>query len=107
MPGEKIGEYIHLFWDGGPEAFYVRGHIPALDAMEEIAKEVGDKYFFGLAEPIYGRYSCEHSRLEGIDQILKEYDSPGKGRFPIMRSKCLGVRPSWAKKIEKIHPRRT
>jgi hypothetical protein len=28
----------------------------------------------------------------------------GAGRF--MRAKCIAVRPSWVKKIEKIHSRR-
>ena len=82
------GEYINLIWEYRPDALFVRGHIPP-EAAKAKMLEYEDSYT--IAEPVeaWGRWSCEHTG-DGPRQVFRDYDEPGRGRFPVMRAEVLG-----------------
>ncbi len=84
----KDGDFIELCWEGGPEAFYIRGHIPFDRAMEILFQHI-DEDAYKVSRPIhkYARWSCD-ARVE-FDHSLMEYNTPGKGRFKITAFDCI------------------
>ena len=84
----KEGQIIELSWDGGPEFFYIRGHIP-LDEAKKIMQDYLDGYDYQAEEPVhrYARWSCD-ARGE-YDHSLMDYDGPGRGRFKITEFKRI------------------
>lgn len=78
----KHGEVIELRWDGGPDAFYIRGHIHFEEAKKIISDYYKD-YNYGFKEPIhrYARWSCDGNSEH--DHSLMDYAKPGRGRFKI------------------------
>lgn len=88
----KDGEIIELSWDGGDEAFYIRGHIPFDEAKKILNKSFtdgGGESDYELEEPVhkYARWSCD-ARVE-YDHSLMDYDEPGRGRFKITEFKRI------------------
>ena len=83
----KEGEFIDLSWDCGPEAFYIRGHIPLDEAKKILTTHIRGDY--KTEEPVhkYARWSCD-ARVEH-DHSLIDYDKPGKGRFKITEFKRI------------------
>ncbi len=84
------GEYMDLVWDGTPDAYYIKGHVSheegiailiEEDKIQEDAK-TWDGAPVGRAVQKYGRWSME-PREDGNGHVLKEYKTPGRGRFKI------------------------
>ncbi len=84
----KDGDIIELCWDGGPEAFYIRGHIPFAKA-KEILLDYYEPMDCKVEEPVhkYARWSCD-ARVE-YDHSLMDYNDPGRGRFKITEFKRI------------------
>ncbi len=81
------GQYIILVWDGFPDAHYVKGHVSDEDGRDIVINEAcldeDQAKKLGQAEHKYGRWSTEADGPEGCSQTLREYKSPGRGRFKI------------------------
>ncbi len=76
------GDYMPLIWDGQPDAFYIKGHVNTEDGWAILADEkVVEGREIGQAEQIYGRWSTEGGTEWPL--TLREYKSPGRGRFKI------------------------
>jgi len=90
MPGELHGEVMDLVWDSWcPDALYVRGHMEPEEATEAL------EHFYGydgfrLRDPVkaWARWSCEPGP-DGCGQVLRDYNEPGRGRFPVMRAEVI------------------
>ena len=92
-PGKKNrdGEYICLIWEcGTPDAYYVRGHVDedAAIATLEMEGEMldgklenGDTH--GKPRHAYARWSVQGDAPDGCNRVLREYSSPGRGRFKV------------------------
>ncbi len=108
MPGEKTGEVISLIWEGSPDAFFVKGHVPESEALAELEmeevlitgyskydKEKGEsvwtwlKAILGPAMHRYARWSMEPGP-DDTTSILRDYSEPGRGRFPVTQFTVLG-----------------
>lgn len=78
------GEYIPLSWDGPPDAYYVMGHVEHEEGLETLRNEgvVYADTVIGHANRVYGRYSMQPGP-DGNCHVLREYNSPGRGRFKI------------------------
>jgi len=79
------GEYMNLIWDGlRPDAYYIKGHITHNSGIETLIDEgvIDDGAEVGQAEHKYGRWSIEPGE-DGNQHFLKEYRTPGRGRFKI------------------------
>jgi len=85
------GEIIELCWEDEREAVYCMGHMEPDKAREFLEREYGGDYVLGDPVPMYGRWSCEPG-VDGCAQILRTYNAPGRGRFPIMEAEVEGVR---------------
>ena len=79
------GEYMNLTWDGQPDAHYIKGHVSHEDGMETLLDEgvIYEDIVIGHARHIYGRWSTQGDAPEGVTQVLREYNKPGRGRFKI------------------------
>ena len=76
------GEYMRLVWDGQPDAFYIKGHVNTEDGWAILTEEeIVKGREIGQAEQIYGRWSTEGTTE--CPHTLREYKSPGRGRFKI------------------------
>ena len=90
--GYTGGEVIYLQWDGRPDDLVVRGHMPPVVAAQLLDLEYGGQYVTRLPEPAWGRWSCEPGP-DGTECVLREYEEPGRGRFPIMVADIVAERP--------------
>ena len=86
----KEGEYMYLVWDGRPDAYYIRGHVEHAAGVDILiqagavdCEELRDE--LGQAEHIYGRWSMQGDAPEGCSCVLREYNTPGRGRFKITK----------------------
>lgn len=77
---EKHGEYIFLYWEGGPDAWFVRGHVSDEEFRSVILKEE-DVSHYGTITHAYGRWSVDAGSES--DLTLCVYRYPGRGRFPL------------------------
>jgi hypothetical protein len=94
---DKTGEIIELFWPHGSQELYVHGHMTPQEAREiledfyssENCYEEGD-YTFEDPKLAYGRWSMEYKWADSESGlVLRVYNSPGCGRFPIMVAKVV------------------
>lgn len=85
MSKSNHGEAIFLYWEGDPEADYVRGHVSWIEALHALANEYGrGNHCVGRADHVYARWSQENLCTSiGVDAILREYPTRGRGRFPV------------------------
>jgi len=90
-----IGDYISLVWDGVPAALFVRGHVPVEQAVQTIEEYHGGNTLYRDPVPTYARWSCQPTD-DGTGQVLRTYDSPGRGRFPVMRATVVAITVDWA-----------
>jgi len=81
------GDVMDLNWEYGVEALYIRGHVDPGDAHSTLLGYYGDTYQWETPRAKWGRWSCEGAGCDG--QTLREYDSSGRGRFPIMAAKVV------------------
>lgn len=82
-PRLRHGEVISLYWEGDPEAEYVRGHVTPRDGCEALARAGRDAADYQSPTHEYGRCSMDARRADGCDWVLRVYQSPGRGRFLI------------------------
>lgn len=103
----KEGEYIPLIWDGDPEYFYVRGHVPLQEAKAVIEKEDGLSFHYADAGGIFeiddgahtwARWSCQSDHECGL--VLRDCNGPGRGIFTVTRFKVTGKKYLWEKTAE-------
>jgi hypothetical protein len=85
MINSKHGEAILLYWETEPEAYYVKGHVSWIEAMHALALEYGrGSHYVGRRDHVYARWSQEAAcKSFDVDAILREYPTPGRGRFPV------------------------
>ena len=86
-------EVIYLRWEGRADDLVVRGHLPPLVAAQLLDLEYGRQYLTRMPEPYWGRWSCEPGPDGDNGRVLREYDTPGRGRFPIMVADVIAKRP--------------
>jgi len=86
------GDYIPLWWDSCPDAYYVRGHIDLQVAREKVSFEEGFPVdCLGEARHIFARWEFPPDYLKGdIDRCLKAYSTQGRGCFKV--TECLPKR---------------
>jgi len=86
------GEVINLRWDGWMEDYlYVRGHMTIAEAncaIEGHYDTHGTQYRWDPPIRAWARWSIEPGP-DGIGQTLRDYDSPGRGRFAVMRARVI------------------
>jgi hypothetical protein len=87
------GEYMDLFWEEGPEEVYVRGHVSPDVAEAAVEAYHGPRVVeHAPFVEAWGRWSCEGQDEWGnAPRMLRCYDAPGRGRFPIMRAAVISV----------------
>ena len=73
------GDLIDLEWDTTPAYEVIRGHV-ALEETTEALRAYGYPPATRV-EHRYGRWSQEYG--QEYDMVLRDYDSRGRGRFPI------------------------
>lgn len=79
---ENVGTYIALYWDGNPEAYYIRGHVLKNEACITLEREAEvDPDDIGYVKHRYGRWGF--SSHEDFDRSLNVLDSPNRGAFKI------------------------
>lgn len=85
IKNRKDGDYIPLTWDGGPDAYYVRGHIELPEALNIILSEefLGSIDDVETGRHVYARWSMQGDAPEGCSSVLREYEGPGRGRFKV------------------------
>lgn len=111
MPGEKEGELINLIWEGWiPDSFYIKGHIPIKEALtvlqyEDVLTKVDSFYdrtinywitkeyelILSTGHHNYARWSTEPGP-DDCPVVLRDYGTPGKGRFKVTRFDVIGKR---------------
>jgi hypothetical protein len=81
----RDGEYIALVWDNTADAYYVRGHIEIMNALEIVVGENCLDNADGITNGrhVYARWSMQGDAPEGCTCILREYVNSGKGRFKV------------------------
>ena len=90
-PMHSHGDHISLITGDRDPLDYevIRGHV-TLEEARSISTLCGVGWPGVLRiEHAYGRWSCETSL--DFDMTLREYDGPGRGRFPITRCRWEGV----------------
>lgn len=82
MSRHANGEYIPLVGDGKPDAHYIMGHVSHDEGIETLreAGVVYDDTVIGHAKHVYGKWSME---TDEHLQMLRQYNSAGRGRFKI------------------------
>lgn len=81
-PQYKNGDEIVLYWEDWREAYYVRGHVSEETFRKAIKSNNDDVEEIHPPKHKYGRWSME-PREDGNGLVLRVYDAPGRGRFPI------------------------
>lgn len=86
----KDGDYIPLCWEGTPEAYYIKGHIPFPEACGIVAREEA-------LDPATLHSTHKHARFvfrqegtpDGCDHTLKVNSMPAPGRFKVTEVKSV------------------
>lgn len=81
----RIGEHIELIWEGLPEFYVVRGHVPFEDARKAIEIDTTDPLGAGEWKHAYMRYVMAES--EDHDYSLREFKK-GRGAFAVTIFYC-------------------
>jgi len=85
---EKHGQYILLYWDGKPEAEYIKGHVTVEEAQVEYARQSGSKQQFTGIVHKYARWAyADEFTCEGCEFQLKVYAVPSRGTFKV--TECM------------------
>lgn len=88
MTTSRLGEVIELEWPCEPDAIFVRGWVPAEEALAALVLVYGDMDLTAAdLKYCWGRWAqTAASRAEGWNAELRVYDEPGPGRFKIMQA---------------------
>jgi hypothetical protein len=79
---EKDGTYMALYWDGKPEAYFIRGHVLKNEACKTLEREAEvDPDDVGYVKHKYGRWGF--SDCEDFNRSLNVYDVQSRGTFKI------------------------
>lgn len=104
QPKYTYGQIIPLNWEGKPDALFIKGHMEPHDAKALFDYGSGDDFRFRTPVKAWARWSCEPNP-DGFGQVLRDYDEPGPGRFPVMRVEVTHwtVDPySWRERRERL-----
>lgn len=83
MPTEKHGEYIEIWWDDEPQFYAIRGWVTLDEARESIKGYSAPDFLEGLVM-VHGylaHLQTGFARTEGLNSEIREYATPGRGRF--------------------------
>lgn len=93
MPKYQYGEYMDLYWEVGPEALYVYGHVTTEEFWAIVEKYHGSVYSYDAEGPgrynhvevkhRYGRFVLNGDYASTGMRMLKTYDVPGRGTFKV------------------------
>ena len=85
----KMGELIELNWDGYPEFYYVRGHVPD-EAAEEVVLDFDDSLTPTFCKHIYAKWV-----RVGPSHQLYQWDLDGRIQTYLItrKDKCPGWFP--------------
>ena len=84
MPTEKHGEYIEIWWDDEPRFYAIRGWVTLDEAREAIKGHHSAPDFLEGLVMVHGylaRLQTGFARTEGLNSEIREYATPGRGRF--------------------------
>jgi len=92
----KVGQVIELWWEDGPDAMFVRGHMEPAAAREILVKFYDDDKalypmmacHIGMPRTRWGRWSREIGP-DGPCGVLRTYDERGRGRFAVMEAEVV------------------
>lgn len=82
-------DYIPLWWDSTPDAYYVKGHIDFEKAKEIVSLEEGFPVdCLGDVSHCYARWEFPPDYLRGdMERCLRAYPTQGRGCFKV--TECL------------------
>ena len=79
---EKSGTYIALYWDGNPEAYYIRGHVLKNEACHTLEREAEvNPDDIAYVTHKYARWGF--SSHEDFSRSLNVHAAPSRGAFKI------------------------
>lgn len=82
----REGEYICLYWDGEPDAWYVKGHVSEEIARQECVREeaIGPEEEIAIWHK-YARwvFADESARLDGHERVFHTSMLPSRGAFKV------------------------